>query len=181
MPFRRQERVSPLQQARRTAETQARHLAEIAEAQARQLAGSAEMQARQIVEAVEQRLPGRRRTPWYARTWAKSLFGALAVGLGLALAAAFVARQRMSEAMAEQNATDERGLASTRTEEYDANRAEGDGIENVQRAAEDGGVDNVQEASKESFPASDPPVWGSGPDVPVIRQGEHKETLPYQR
>jgi hypothetical protein len=158
MPFKRQERLTALQRARRTAESQARQVVETAESQARQLVG-----------VVEQRLPTRRREPWYSRMWAKSLFGAAAFGVGLALAVAFMARQRLADAMAEQGAADERGLATTRTEAYDANRAEGDG------------VDNVQEASKESFPASDAPVWGSGPDVPVIRQGERKEELPYRQ
>jgi len=193
IPFRRQERFPALQQARRTAETQARNFADTAGVQARQfadLAGTqarqfadatgpqvqhlaevAGTQARQLVATIEQRLPGRRRTPWYTRTWAKSLFGVAAIGAGLALvAAAFMAWQRFADAFAEQDATDERGLATTRTEEYDAHRAEGDEH-----------VDTVQEAAKESFPASDAPVWGSGPDVPVIRQGEHKEELPYQR
>jgi hypothetical protein len=159
MPFRRQERFPALQQAKRTAETQARQLVAVAETQARQLAG-----------AVEQHLPMRRREPWYARMWAKSLFGVAAFGVGLALAAAFMARQRLADAAAEQDAADERGLASTRTEAYDAHRAEGDDD-----------ADSVQQAAKESFPASDAPVWGSGPDVPVIRQGEHKDELPYQR
>src|SRR5690349_13910115 len=169
MPFKRNARCPALQQARRTAETQARQLAGVAGTQAQQLVEVAGTQARQVVATVEQRLPGRRRQPWYARTWAKSLFGVVAVGMGLALAAAFMARQRMADAFAEQDATDERGLASTHTEEYDAHRAEGD-----ER------VDTVQQAAKESFPASDAPVWGSGPDVPVIRQGERKEELPYQ-
>lgn len=157
MPFRRQERFPALQQARRTAETQARQLADVAG-----------VQARQAVAAVEQHLPLRRQQPWYARTWAKSLFGvAAAFGVGLAVAAAFMARERLNEALAEQDAADERGLASTRTEAYDAHRAEGDDV--------------VQQASAESFPASDAPVWGSGPDVPVIREGERKEELPYQQ
>jgi hypothetical protein len=171
IPFRRRERFPALQQARRTAETQARQLIETADAEARHLAEIAGTQARHLVEVVEQRLPGRRRTPWYARTWAKSLFGVAAFGVGVALAVtAFMARERMTAAQAEQDATDERGLATTRTEEYDARRAEGDE-----------GDDTVQQASKESFPASDSPVWGSGPDVPVIRQGERKEELPYQQ
>ena len=156
MPFRRQERFPALQQAKRTAETQARQLVEVAETQARQLVGT-----------VEQHLPMRRREPWYSRMWAKSLFGVAAFGVGLALAAAFMARQRLADAVAEQDAADERGLASTRTEAYDAHRVEGD--------------DAVHQAVSESVPASDAPVWGSGPDVPVIRQGEHKEELPYQR
>src|SRR5687767_13643930 len=42
MPFRRQERFPALQQAKRTAETQARQLVEVAETQARQLAGTVE-------------------------------------------------------------------------------------------------------------------------------------------
>lgn len=182
IPFRRQERFPALQQARRTAGTQARNFADTAGVQARQLADLAGpqvqhlaevagTQARQLVATVEQRLPLRRRTPWYARSWAKSLFGVAAVGAVMALAAAaFMAWQRFIDASAEQDATDERGLATTRTEEYDAHRAEGDDHN-----------DTVQQAAKESFPASDPPVWGNGPDVPVIRQGEHKEELPYQQ
>jgi len=192
MPFKRNERFPALQQARRTTETQARQLvetvgtqsrhladsagtqarqlAEVAGTQAQQLVEAAGTQARQVVATVEQHLPGRRHQPWYARGWAKALFGVAAIGAGLALVAAFMARQRFADALAEQDATDEPGLATTHTEEYDAHRAEGDES-----------VDSVQQATKESFPASDAPVWGHGPDVPIIRQGERKEELPYQQ
>ncbi len=125
-------------------------------------------QAQQAVAAVGQRLPGRRRVAWYARPWGRGLLIA-AAGAALAALAALIMRPRLNATPAAIDDPTTRGLASTRTESYDAHRAEADG-----------GVDTVQQAAKESFPASDAPVWGHGPDLPVIREGEHKETLPYR-
>jgi hypothetical protein len=147
MPFRRKEPLSAFEQAKEAAAAQ----------------------VQQAVGALEQRLPGRRRASWWERPFVKPLVAVVAVGAALATLAALMVRQRAGGA-AEQQADTTLGLASTRTEAYDAHRAE-----------QDGGVDTVQQATKESFPASDPPGWGSGPDVPIIREGEHKETLPYQR
>ena len=148
MPFKRNERFPALQQAK-----------EVAAAQVQQAVG-----------VLEQRLPSRRRTSWWERPFAKPLVAVIAASVALMTLTALMLRQRAVGAATDQQADTTLGLASTRTEAYDAHRAE-----------EDGGVDSVQEATKESFPASDAPVWGSGPDVPIIREGEHKEGLPYQQ
>lgn len=121
------------------------------------------------VGVLEPSLPSRR-TTWWERPFAKPLVAVIAASVVLATLTAWMLRQRAAGAPSGQEMDTTLGLASTRTEAYDAHRAE-----------EDGGVDSVQQATKESFPASDPPVWGSGPDVPIIREGEHKEELPYQQ
>ena len=148
MPFQRHERFPALRRVRETTTGQ----------------------VQQAAEAVAQLLPNRRRAKWWARPIGRA---ALAVAVGGALLTALAGvllRQRAAEARPSEGAAATRGLPSTRTEAYDA-----------QRAAGDSGVDAVQQAATESFPASDAPVWGSGPDVPIIREGEHKDVLPYEQ
>jgi len=147
LPFRRNERLPVLQQAKQLAETQ----------------------AQQLVAVVEQRLPRRRRSFW-SQPLGTALIAVAVAGTAVAAIAAFAMRRRGQDAP--ETVDQELGLTSDRTELYDSHRAAGDSVPMS--------TDLVQEASKESFPASDAPVWGHGPDVPVIRQGEHKEELPYQ-
>jgi len=149
LPFRRNERLPALQQAKQTVESQAQQLVS---------------QAQQLAAVVEQHLP-RRRVSFWARPFGRALIAVTVVGAAAAAAVAIFLGRRDTPKDVEQ----ELGLATSHTEVYDA-----------QRAVSDNGIDAVHEASKESFPASDAPVWGSGPDVPIIREGERKEELPYQ-
>jgi hypothetical protein len=132
--------------------------------QAKQLA---ETQAQQLVAAVEQRLP-RRRVSFWAQPLGRALIVVSVAGTALAALAAFLMRR--GDDMAESN--QELGFATSHSELYDAHRAAGDDVAQ--------GVDTVHEAAKESFPASDAPVFVNGPDVPIVRHGERKEELPYQ-
>lgn len=143
MRFKRHERFTALQDAKQAAAAQ----------------------VQQAVAAVEQRLPGHRPVSWWERPFGKALIALAAVGAAGMAVGALIMRRRAVATPDAFDADVARGLATTRTEAYDAGRAEGD--------------DRVEEAAAESFPASDAPVWGSGPDVPVIREGEHKESLPY--
>lgn len=125
-------------------------------------------QVQRAVGALEQRLPGRRSVSWWERPVVKSL---VVLSLGaIAAAVATVLLRRESDASDEYAGEAPDGLVSTRTELYDTLRAE-------EATAED----SVREAEKESFPASDAPGWSNGPDVPIIREGEHKDALPYQQ
>lgn len=152
--FRRKERFPALGQARDYAEAQA---------------GQVAQQAGQVAQLVAERLPWQRRRSFWSR-FSTPLIAVAAAVAAVAAIALFATRQR-ADAAVSSDETPARGLAADQTETYDA-----------QRAATDGGnVDVVQQAVKESFPASDAPPWGSGPDVPIIREGEHKEALPYQQ
>ena len=151
LPFRRTERLPALQQAKQLAETQAQQLVS---------------QAQQLAAVVEQRLP-RRRVSFWARPLGRTLIVVSVVGTALAAVATFMLRRGDNPATSDQ----ELGFATNRSELYDAQRAAGDHGQ---------GVDTVHEAAKESFPASDAPVFVNGPDVPIIRHGERKEELPYQ-
>jgi len=152
LPFRRTERFPALQQARQMAETQAQQLVS---------------QAQQLATVVEQHLP-RRRVSFWARPLGRALIVVSVAGTAVAAVAAFMLRR--GDAMPESN--QELGFATSKSEAYDAHRAAGDDAGQ--------GVDTVHEAAKESFPASDAPVFVNGPDVPIIRHGERKEELPYQ-
>ena len=133
-----------------------------------QLKQRAETQAQQLVAVVEEHLP-RRRVSFWARPLGKALIAVTVVGTALAaVVAAFAWRRDNTE-----GDRPELGLSTSYTEVYDAHRSVGDNANHS--------IDTVHAAADESFPASDAPVFVTGPDVPIIRHGERKEELPYQQ
>lgn len=134
----------------------------------RQVRDTAGEQLYQAAEAVGQLLP-RRRANWWERPLGRTVIAVVA-GSTLLASLAMVLRQRAAAGRLGQEATASHGSPTTQAAAYDAPQSESDA-----------GVDAVQEAEAESFPASDAPAWGNGPDLPIIREGEHKEALRYEQ